>query len=117
MRLAPAAERLTKLEFEADTDWDTYPASVYTCPSCGERIGFALKDLDRHARREFSNLSESHARAAADLAEGSGREYTSFLDFYCPGCRAPIRIYYRAWAGGRWTRGHDVLFVVEGSAA
>jgi hypothetical protein len=61
---------------------------------------------------EFTNLSRAHTRAAAEVAEGSGREYNSFLDFYCPGCRAPVRIYYRSWPGGRWTRGHDLLFIV-----
>ncbi len=120
MHMVPAAERLTKLEFQADTDWDTYPPSIYTCPRCGERVGVTLRDLDRHAFGDHTNLSGNHARSAAALAADAAHEYNSFLDFYCPGfycpgCGTPVRIYYRSWWGGRWTYGHDLVFVVEGT--
>ncbi len=116
LSIVPAMERLSRLEFQADRDWDTYPSSVYHCPVCGTQTSFAMRDLDRHAHREFTNLSQADARVVAEVVEGSGREYNSFLDFYCPGCRVPVRIYYSSWAGGRWTRGHDLLFIVESTA-
>ena len=87
--MIPAAEWLTKLQFRANSDRDTYPASIYTCPHCGERVGLTLWDLDRHAHSDVSNLCETHARAVAALAADSLDQYNLFLNFYCPAVGHP----------------------------
>ena len=117
VRVVPASERLTKLEFEADIDWDTYPRSEYTCPGCGGKISFTLRNLNKHAHSTFTNLSPDDADAIEKTAIGHVGDANSFVDFYCPGCKLPVRIYYRSWAGGRYTHGHIFRFVVEGMAS
>ena len=116
MQVTSAAERLTKLEFEADKDYLTYPRSVYQCPHCKETVSFCLCDFDRHSFSDFTNLSEEHAKSVHEAATASKMNFNSFLDFYCSRCKAPVRIYYVAWAGGRYTHGHSVRFVVEGDS-
>lgn len=108
-----ANRRIDKLSFEADEDWQIYPRSTYACPNCGERVTFNLHDLGQHAFSEFTNLCPNDAEMAEEAAEGAVVESNSFLDFYCPNCRTPARIYYEAWAGGRFTWGYEVRFVVE----
>ena len=114
MRISAADLRLSKTEFEAGKDWETYPRALYGYPNCGETLTFCLRDFDRHSRSDFSNLSDSDARESDRAALASGRKYSSFLDFYCARCKAPVRIYYLAWWGGRYTHGHSIQFVVEG---
>lgn len=108
-----AKERLTKLEFEADSDWNTYPRSEYSCPACAEVISFCIKDFDRHAHSSGTNLNSELAAGVSAFVAGKTDEANSYLDFYCPGCKLPVRIYYQAWAGGRYTHGHTIKFVVE----
>jgi hypothetical protein len=113
LNIIPAEGRLTKLAFQADEDWNTYPLSEYTCASCGEKVGFSLRDLDKHAYSDRTNLSEGDAAAFTAVAAKRLGEANSFLDFYCPGCKAPVRLYYHAWVGGRFTQGHVIKFVIE----
>ena len=116
MKVIAASERLTKLEFEADIDWETYPRSEYTCFRCGEKISFTLRNLDKHAHSTFTNLSPADASAIERIVAGRVGDANSFVDFYCPGCKLPVRIYYQSWGGGRFTHGYIFRFVVEGIA-
>jgi hypothetical protein len=113
LKISDADTRLSKLSFQADEDWESYPRSVYTCPHCGSQTGVTLRDLDRHSFSDFTNLSATDSSAIAHLAAQSGRAFNSFLDFYCPGCRRPVRVCFDSWAGGRYTHGHELVFVVE----
>ena len=108
-----AKDRLSKLEFQADDDWESYPRSEYTCPKCREITAFNLKDMDRHSFSTFTNLSPTDAKKA-DLFIGKHKDdANSFLDFYCPRCKSPVRIYFQSWAGGRYTHGHIFKFIIE----
>jgi len=117
VRVVPASECLTKLKFEADIDWETYPRSEYTCSRCGEKISFTLRNLDKHAHSTFTNLSSEDVDAIEKSVAGHVGGANSFVDFYCPGCKLPVRIYYESWAGGRFTHGYVFRFVVEGTAS
>jgi hypothetical protein len=93
LNIIPAEGRLTKLAFQADENWDTYPRSEYTCASCGEKVGFSLRDLDKHAYSDRTNLSEGDAAAFTAVAAKRFGEANSFLDFYCPGCVKPRYVF------------------------
>jgi len=108
-----AEKRLTKFEFEADSDWNSYPRSEYSCPTCAEIVSFCLKDFDRHAYSSHTNLSVEHSSEMSAFAAEEKHEANAYLDFYCPGCKLPVRIYYHTWYGGRYTHGHTIKFVVE----
>lgn len=116
LRIVEASERLQKTAFQADEDWAIYPRARYTCPDCSEQVEFALRDLDKHWHLGHSNLSEQDSHAIESNSAHFSGDANSYLDFYCPGCSQPVRIYYEAWIGGRWTHGHNLLFVVEGVA-
>ena len=114
-RIIDAANRLSKLEFSADQDWETYPESTYSCPCCGEQISFALRDLEKHQLSKFTNLLAADAQAVGAASAWAERNFNSFIDFYCVGCRRPVRILYYGWAGGRFTHGYSLLYVIERS--
>jgi hypothetical protein len=85
MQMIAASERLTKLEFEADIDWETYPRSEYTCPGCGGKISFTFRNLNKHAHSTFTNLSLDDADAIEKTATGHVGDANSFVDFIVPG--------------------------------
>ena len=111
-----AADRLSKVEFVADEDWETYPDSTYTCPHCNGQMSFAMRDFQKHQRSQFTNLSANDAQAITAASPAPEQKFNSFVDFYCPGCRVPVRILYLAWAGGRYTHGYTLSYVIERSA-
>ena len=114
MKIARAAELLSKDEFSADVDWELNPQSVYRCPRCGEEIAFCMRDLRRHAFSSFTNL-KTEDRIAFERAADSDVDSNSYLDFYCPGCQVPTRMYFTAWAGGRFTSGYRIDSVMVGN--
>jgi len=115
MKYSLPSERLTKVDFNNHEDWQTSPTSDYKCDKCGENVSIALKDFDKHQFSTFTNLSQQDSLAIENLASTINLEKTnSFLDFYCPSCKRPVRIYYDSWAGGRHTEaGHSVKYVID----
>lgn len=111
MKVYDAKNRFTKTEFQRDEDWDTYPKSEYTCPDCGETLFFTFQDLEKHSHSEHSNLSTSESAEMTKRFNKSQDEFNSFLDFHCPGCEAPTRVFYLFWAGGRYTHGYTLKYV------
>ena len=119
--VVPASTRLTKCSFINPQDFEIYPPSIYTCPRCREEISFVMRDLDRHSRLEFSNLSRIDADAIVRaVREFTGQMETSFdfhffIDFYCNGCGSAVRIYY--WGNVvEKSYGYGMTFVVEHQA-
>jgi hypothetical protein len=45
-----------KLDFSNYEDFETYPTSVFTC-DCGDKVGFAYKDLEKHRFSKETNLN------------------------------------------------------------
>lgn len=115
MEIVQATERFTKIEFQADQDWDISPQAIYTCPHCHQEIVFNMSHFAEGTFQYFSNLIESDAKQFDEAIQRVDEDHNSFLDFYCPGCKAPIRVYYLAWAGGRFTHGYRLHIVAEGN--
>jgi hypothetical protein len=56
--------------------------------------------LKKHQFSDFSNLVPADKELFRNLSDGYPKT-NSFLDFYCPTCKRPVKIYYDSWAGGR----------------
>jgi hypothetical protein len=113
LRLIPASDRLEKTGFQADEDWNTYPRTEYRCPACGETVSFCMRDFERHSLSYRTNFYPDVHLEFNAFVQGKTGDAKSFLDFYCPGCQRPVRLYYQVWAGGRWTHGYHIHFIVE----
>jgi hypothetical protein len=108
--------------------------TVYTCPQCDERIGFRTAhfpvlpgqrgtnlptEVATRFTREASTLRADDLRSLAWWAEGrpSGGplnlEGRPFLDWLCPRCTLPARVYATYWAGGSHETGVKLLAVLE----
>jgi len=114
MTIREAKDVFDKEDFQADEDWEILPQTAYECSVCKEKVVFSLKDLDKHAFSKSTNLSREHAEEIESLIRTSQLGgFTSFIDFYCPTCQRPIRVYYQSWAGGRFTHGHHLQYVID----
>lgn len=50
----------------------------------------------------------------SDFVEIAGIETCEYLDWYCPKCRLPARVYFKQWAGGRHgDTGINIITVIE----
>lgn len=112
-----AESRLTKVRFILGRDWLTYPPAIFTCGVCQQEVHFTLKDFIRHESLDYTNLSEADDKAMRALQQASHEStWNAFLDFYCPQCRSPVRIYYEIGelVGSRSRAyGAHVAFIIE----
>jgi len=111
-----AAERFDEVALSTEIlDGRVSPLhTIYTCPSCREKVSFSRVDFESRGRRETSNLTAEHSAIIAALAQTSGVGADEYLDWYCPKCRLPARAYFRRWAGGRHgDSGVNIITVVE----
>jgi hypothetical protein len=115
MKHSLASDRLTKVNFNNYEDWLTYPTSDYKCDNCDETVSISLSDFDKHQRSTFTNLKQQDSLAVEYyVSKITLEKANSFLDFYCPGCKRPVRIYYDSWAGGRHTEtGYILKYVID----
>jgi hypothetical protein len=89
--------------------------ATYTCPRCGERLGFQKRNFENARRRPHTNLSPEVASCFDEFARshvGCGRDY---LDWLCPKCRLAARVFIEFWAGGRHGHnGFNLITIIEG---
>lgn len=114
MRLHLATEIFTKTEFNNQEDWETYPTADYCCDQCKQTVSIDFKSLTKHQFSDFSNLNATDKKEF-ELFETTNKpiDTNSFLDFYCPTCKRPVRIYYNSWAGGRHGEvGYAIKFLI-----
>jgi hypothetical protein len=86
MSIEDSFARLTLNAYDVDR------VTRYEC-SCGEKISLNFEDFRKHWKSTFTNLDEGDFVGAPE-----GR---SFLDFYCPSCKAATTIIYDLEAGGQ----------------
>ena len=94
VRRVPAADRLDRVEFRSEEEYlkHTVQLAGYSCPHCHAGVEFEARHLfDGFQGRAVTVDPEWRARFDAarpllNLERG--------LEFYCPGCRAPVRIVY-----------------------
>ena len=113
MRLIDAIEVFSKTDFQADKDYSIYPPSIYECPICKNELSFNMQNFEKYSLNTNSAFSIEEQESIKKLIKFSKRqEPNSFIDYYCPECHTPTRIYFIAWAGGRYTNGYHLDFVV-----
>ena len=114
MKVTLAELILNKIDFNSYEDRDTYPESEYKC-NCGQTITFSFRNLQKHSFLNYSNLQAADISQIETLVNDTiNSETNSFLDFYCPKCKKPVRFYFLSWAGGRHGEyGYRIKFVIE----
>lgn len=115
MITSPANQKLKKTEFNIKEDWDTYPTADYCYDKCGKTTSFNFSNLKKHQFSTFSNLNDKDKAVFCHFASKNKLEPTnSFVDFYCPSCKRPVRIYYDSWAGGsHGEHGFSMKYIVD----
>jgi hypothetical protein len=68
---------------------------VYVCPTCRTEVGFEWDDLRKHVGTSFSNLVYQDKKAIERESASRLTNENAFVDFYCEGCTAAVRAYYR----------------------
>jgi len=74
--------------------------TAYTCP-CGTRIGFQKHDFERHLQQPFSNVARDISKCFDEFAQEHLGRVRDYLDWVCPSCGLPARVYFEFWAGGK----------------
>lgn len=112
LKIQIAGEVFDKTEFIDSEDWRTYPTADYRCSDCGMMVTINFSDLEKHSLSEFTNLNVEDQQVIKKL-EANNLSTNSFLDFYCPGCHRPVKVYYDFWAGGRFEAGFSIKYVIH----
>lgn len=113
MKIYTAEQVLDKTEFNNLVDWKAYPTADYCCDKCNQVVSIDFKSLNKHQFSDFSNL-EAVDKETCMVLEATFPTTNSFLDFYCPKCRRPVRIYYDSWAGGKHGEaGHSIKYIIQ----
>ncbi|MFA6455665.1 MAG: hypothetical protein WCW40_02495 [Bacteroidota bacterium] len=111
-----ASERFDNTSFSNEViDGKSVPLqTLFTCAACGEKVGFTKNHIEHRSRVSASNLSSHHQGVFDAHAKEHHIRTTGFLDWNCPRCTSPIRVYVEHWAGGRHgDSGVEIKYVVE----
>lgn len=98
VRVVPAGDRIDRLEFSDEAEYREHAVHIgaYCCPRCGWRVEFRARHFREHEGATRSNL-DPEWRGQFDAARPFKlSHWESFLDFHCPGCKAPVRVIYEA---------------------
>ncbi len=114
MKIKLAETILSKVDFDSNEDLDTYPESEYTC-NCGQSVILTFRNFRKHSFSNFTNLEKGDVAKIEALVDNRiTSETNSFLDFYCPKCKKPIRFYFFSWAGGKHGQhGFQIKYIIE----
>lgn len=101
IQVVTAAQRFTSIELSTElVDGRALPLTTsHSCPACGQDVGFRRSDLEAADRSTRLRLPD--AERIDTLAVEHELASHVFLDWYCPGCGAPRRVYCERWVGGR----------------
>jgi hypothetical protein len=119
MKIVPTSDRLNSGIFSSRGKGTVVKEGMengppfYTCGRCQEKVGFSFSSFERHQRLDFSNLSDQDAEIASGIAAGCNLESHGYLDFYCPQCQGPARIYFQYWDNGDYSDTIIIDLVIE----
>ena len=113
MEKIDASKVFSKTDFQEDIDYNIYPQSIYTCPVCGNKLSFKMQNFKRYSLNTQSLFPvEEQKKIEIFIDIGNNKSPNSLIDFYCPKCNVPTRLYFTAWAGGRFTGGYNLEFII-----
>jgi hypothetical protein len=113
VRVVPAGDRIDRLEFSEDAEYRDHAVHLgtYCCPRCDSGVEFRTHHFREHEGTKRSNLN-AEWRSRFDIARPiEASRWESFVDFHCPGCKAPVRIIYEA--GQEYAMGSHPWRLVE----
>ncbi|MCP4536283.1 MAG: hypothetical protein GY832_03980 [Chloroflexi bacterium] len=97
MRVDPR-KRLTRLKFDprAEAREHTIHLGFYTCPHCRERIRFKTSNfLGHYAYPKLIAADHAQFDVFRPMRHYGDHGPQAHLDFYCPGCKSPVRIVFK----------------------
>lgn len=113
-RVVNAEDKMDNLFFSNYDDYYDYHYGVFICSNCGRELTFERNDLRKHFLSDFSNLNaDDSKKIALVLNKSQKKEVSSFIDFYCPVCKQPVRIYYRSDGGKHAEEAYLIKYIVE----
>lgn len=117
MKSSEISKITDKIEFNSYVDFETQPTAELNCINCDNKISLNLSNLKKHQLSEFTNLSEFDAKKMTEFSKAELTEIpNSFLDYYCPNCRTPTRLFYESWAGGKHGEyGFELKKIISGT--
>jgi predicted RNA-binding Zn-ribbon protein involved in translation (DUF1610 family) len=111
VRVAPS-QRMDRLEFGTEREVLDHIIEVgaYRCPHCTTEVAFRSSHFGPRPS-PISQVDAKWARAFDRLRPLDLRAWESFVDFPCPGCKAPVRLVYGA--GDTWAMGTNSWRVAD----
>lgn len=92
------SKRLDRLKFDSRAEAREHAIhfGFYTCPHCQERVRFRSANFAHHFYSIQSNLKPADQVEFDKFRSIDYGHYgpESYLDFYCPGCKSPVRIVF-----------------------
>ncbi|GHT79985.1 hypothetical protein AGMMS50262_24060 [Bacteroidia bacterium] len=83
---------------------------LYRCNNCEHLTSFKGIDFQKHKHNHFSNLWKKDGEEFDNYLKDNNLTLDSYLDFYCPNCYKPVRIYFSDGYGGK---GGDYIVKIE----
>ncbi len=106
--------RMDNVKFDPRKELTEHAIDIghYTCPHCNAVIEFKTSNFYKHFMSSHSNLSPKNLKYFNEFC-GSTSIWEPFLDFECPGCKAPVRIHYEPWEFAMGSYGYTVTEIIE----
>ena len=113
MKTIEANTVFSKIDFQDDIDYDIYPISIYECLVCKNQLIFNMQNFKKYSLNKTSIFTtEEQKKIMKEVKMFNKKEPNSFIDFYCPKCNVPTRLYFTAWFGGKFTCAFHLEFIV-----
>jgi hypothetical protein len=116
VKISDSSERFDNIAFSnVIEDGKSLPTlATYICPTCKEKIGFTKNNIEEKSLENYSNLSLDHQSLFNETSIKNNFNNLHFLDWYCPRCNLPVRVYIKHWVGGHHgDAGVNILKVLE----
>lgn len=85
----------------------------YKCEKCMYKVSIKISDFDKHFKSNNSNLNNIEKKLLDDFVEEHKLGSFSYIDFYCPKCKLPIRILYDRYPSGKGDSYYELKNVLE----
>ena len=112
--LTSPEERLDGIVFDPRIEYEReINVGIYTCPHCDGKVRFTTRDFQRHFQSRSSSFMPEDLASFDQFRPLDKKEGEQFLDFYCPGCRSPVRVIYRSSEFAMGSYYFTVVIVIE----